>query len=124
MSYFSQDSWHGKVVLLDEFSYLYKSQEAVRNDCLNAIRALKHYRNKHAVHCVIAAGTFSIIHLNPTDSSPFNIADSVQSPYFTVDETRKLFCEFGSDLSISIDDAIVDDIWAKSNGLAAQLDCV
>jgi hypothetical protein len=55
--------------------------------------------------------------LNPSTASPFNVADVVQSPYFTVDEVRKLFREFAEDLSFSIDDAIIEDVWAKSNGL-------
>ena len=119
MSYFRQDSWDRKVVLLlDEFSCLYESENAIRNDCLSAIRGLKHTIN-YAVQCVIAAGTFSIVHLNLS-----NVADSVQSPYFTIDETRELFREFQSDFSITIDDAIVDDIWTKSNGLVAQFFCV
>lgn len=53
---------------------------------------------------------------------PFNVADVIKCPYFTVDETRELFCEFAQDLSYLIDDAIVEDVWAKSNGSVAQLD--
>jgi len=62
--------------------------------------------------------------LKPTTNaaSPFNVDDLVQSPYFTIDETRKLFCEFAENLGYLIDDAIVEDVWAKSNELAAQLD--
>lgn len=125
MSYFHRDSWDRDVViLLDEFSCLYKSEDAVRDDCLNAIRGLRHNRVDYVVQSVIAAGTFSIIHLNPTETSPFNVANFIQSEYFTIDETRKLFREFASDSSISIDGPVIDDIWTKSNGLVAQLDCV
>jgi hypothetical protein len=102
---------------------LYRSEDDVRSDCLHAIRGLKHSRKVHAVQCVIAAGTFSIVRLN-TEASPFNVTDSIQSPYFTIDDTRKLFGEFASDLNIRIENAIVDDIWAKSNGLVAQHECV
>ncbi len=121
MHYFRKDSWRGNVVLLlDEFSSLYKGTEAVRDDCLRAFRGLKHERETHAVQCLIAAGTSSI--LTTSAAPPFNVTDFVQSPYFTIDETRKVFSEFAEDLGFSIDDAIVGDVWAKSNGLVAQLD--
>ena len=79
---------------------------------------------KTAVQCIIAAGIFNIVYLDPTNSGvpPFNVADVIKCPYFTVDETRELFCEFAQDLSYLIDDAIVEDVWAKSNGSVAQLD--
>ena len=126
ISYFGRASWGGKrvVLLLDGFTSLYKSGDAVRDDFLSAIRELKHNSRYHAVQCVIAAGTLNIFLLNPTDAPPFNIAESAQCPYFTIDETKKLFHEFASDSNISIDDDILDDIWAKSNGLVAQLECV
>ena len=59
--------------------------------------------------------------MNPLIALPFNVTDFVQSSYFTIDETRKLFREFAEDLGFSIDDAIVEDVWAKSNGLVTQL---
>jgi len=117
MSYFQKESWDRDVVLLlDEFSCLYQGADAVRDDCLQAFRALKHNPEYHAVQCLIAAGTFSIVYLNPSTASPFNVTDVVQSPYFTVDETRKLFLEFAGDIGFSIDDAVIEDVWAKSNG--------
>ena len=124
ISYFYNDSWDGKVVLLlDEFCSLYQAQDDVRDDCLHAFRELKQHHEGHTVQCIIAAGTFGIISLNTsTRGIPFNVADFVQCPYFTIDETRKLFREFAQDVSFSIDDAIVEDVWAKSGGLVAQLD--
>ena len=103
---------------------MYQANDDVRDDCLEAFRGLKQDRENHAVQCIIAAGTFSIVYLNPSNSgvSPFNVADVVQCPYFTIDETRKLFGEFAQDIGYSIDDAIVEDVWAKSNGSVAQLD--
>ena len=119
MDYFSKNSWDGDVVLLlDEFNCLYQTEHDIRDDCLQALRVLKQRDN--AFQCLIAAGTF--VHLCPsTRPTPFGIDDLVQCPYFTMDETRKLFQEFAQDLGFSIDDAIIEDVWAKSNGLVAQL---
>jgi hypothetical protein len=54
-------------------------------------------------------------------TSPFNIADHVRNPYFSIDETRKLFLDFAQDNLITIDEAVIGDIWVKSNGCATQL---
>ena len=124
-SFFDKKFWDRQVVLLiDEFSYLYQAQDDVRNECLIALRGLKQNRDSHAVWSLIAAGTLNIVYLNPSTSgfSPFNVTDIVQCPFFTLNETRKLFFEFAKDLGLSIDDAIVEDVWAKSNGLVPQLD--
>ena len=119
--YFYNDFWDGKVVLLlDEFTCLYQAEDHVRDDCLQAFQGL---RQDHAVWCIIAAGTFSIVYLYPSiGHTPFNIDELVQCPYFTIDETRELFHEFAQDLGFSIDDTIAEDVWAKSSGLVAQLD--
>jgi hypothetical protein len=117
--YFCNGFWDGNVVLLlDEFTSLCQAEEHVRDDCLQVFRGL---RQNSAIQSIIAAGTWGIFE-RPSRLSPFNIGDLVQCPYFTLDETRELFCEFAQDLGFSIDDAIIEDVWAKSNGLVAQLD--
>jgi len=124
ISYFYNNSWDRKVVLLlDEFGSLYLAQDDVRDDCLQAFRELKQDHEGHTLQCIITAGTFSIISLNTSTRgiSPFNVADFVQCPYFTIDETRKLFHQFAQDLDYSIDDDIIEDVWAKSNGSVARL---
>lgn len=83
---------------------MYQGEDDVRDDCLQAFRGFKHNREGHAVQCLIAAGTFSIVYLNTLTASPFNVTDFVE------------------DLGFSIDNAIVEGVWAKSNGLVAQLD--
>jgi hypothetical protein len=61
--------------------------------------------------------------LSPTDTSlsPFNISNTIQSPYFTIEETRKLFRMFMQDNDIVIEDAVIQDVWAQSNGYITQL---
>jgi len=71
---------------------------------------------------LVAAGTFFNLNLLTGVLSPFNDTDLVHCPYFTIDEIKELFSEFAKDLGRSIEDAIVMDVWAKSNKLVAQLD--
>jgi hypothetical protein len=121
---FAAGIWHQNVVLLvDEFSELYRAPDEVRNDCLRAFREIRNNNAMYAIRSIIVAGIFSILRLNPTDSSlsPFNISDSVQTPYFSIEQTRTLFREFAQDNDIIMDDGVADDVWAKSNGCVAQL---
>jgi hypothetical protein len=106
------------VLLLDEFSELYRAPTDVRNECLRTFREMRNNNSEYAVSSIVAAGTFSILHLNPTDrnSSAFNISNHVQNPYFTIEETRNLFHEFVMDNGITVEDDIIQDVWARSNG--------
>ena len=121
---FLGDAWRQDVVLLvDEFSELYDAQPYIRDDCLRAFREIRNNNEMHAIRSVIAAGTFGIANLNTLNStiSPFNVANHVRNPYFTVEDVRKLFDEFAQDHHITIAGAVVEDIWAKSNGCVTLL---
>ena len=115
------DAWRQNVILLiDELSELYDAQPNIRDEFLRTFREIRNNNEMCAIRRVIAAGTFGIVNLNPLRStiSPFN---RVQNPYFTVEEVRKLFYEFAQDHHITIDDAIVEDIWVKLNGCITLL---
>ncbi|KIM39967.1 hypothetical protein M413DRAFT_446873 [Hebeloma cylindrosporum] len=117
------DAWDRDVVLLvDALDQLYDAQPAVQDECLQAFCDIQNSNNV-PIRSVIAAGTLSVLHLNPRGStvSPFNVANHIQTPYFTVEEVKKLFDEFAHDYHITIDDAVVQDIWAKSNGHPAMV---
>jgi hypothetical protein len=116
---FLAENWALKVVILiDELSELHSASEEVRDDFLRALRVTRNNPEPYAIESVIAAGTFSILLLNPSQSSisPFNISDRIDNPYFTVEETRTLFDEYAQDQGIMIDGAVVEDIWVRSNG--------
>jgi hypothetical protein len=118
LDYFRKHLWDREVVLLvDEFSDLDNACQDILDETLGAFRTFKHGAQQYAVRCVIAAGTYSIINFTPSVGfSPFNIANVIQTPYFTIEDTRELFHEFEEVVGTSIDDAIVNDIWAKSSG--------
>jgi hypothetical protein len=42
----------------------------------------------------------------------------MQTPYFVIEETQKLFKMFEQDYDITIESAVVMDIWEKSGGYA------
>ena len=116
---FQAKNWEQDVVLLiDEFSELHSASEDIRNDFLRTLRDIRNNTRIYAIKSVIAAGTFSILLFNPSESSisPFNVSDHVENPYFTEEETKILFKEFAQDNGITIEDAVVEDVWVRSNG--------
>ncbi|KIM76440.1 hypothetical protein PILCRDRAFT_12859 [Piloderma croceum F 1598] len=124
LALFRVDAWPQDIVLLiNEFSELYNAQPNIQNECLQAFRKIRNNNKMYVIHSVITVGTFGIMNLQPYNSaiSPVNVADHVQNPYFTVTDVRKLFHKFAQDHCIMIDDAVVEDIWAKLNGCVTLL---
>jgi hypothetical protein len=123
VTYFRKDLWTKDVVLLlDEFSSLYGAPHEILTHCLGALRDLKHKRETYAVRAVIAAGTYNISKFDvvlDSDSpfrSPFNVADLVQNPNFTLEDIKTFFSACSEDMGLQIDDDIAKDVWYQSNG--------
>jgi hypothetical protein len=118
---FAKREWDRPVVLLiDELSRLSLAPSEIKDNFLYTLREVRHNKRESAITSVIAAGTFSIMHLNTTNPllSSFNVADTIQIPYFSLDETRQLFNMFQQDQGIAIESAVVNDIWEISSGYA------
>ncbi len=121
---FRANNWKQKIVLLvDELSELHSASEDIQDSFLRTLREIRNDARTYAIKSVIAAGTFSILRLKPSKSSvsPFNISDRIDNPYFTAKEAKKLFKEFAQDNRITIEHAVVEDIWARSNGCVYYL---
>jgi hypothetical protein len=117
---FSSNAWSARKVIfiVDEFSELLRADKELQNDVLRTFREIKNNRDMYAIHSVVICGTFSLLHLSATETSisPFNVADYLQSPYFSKEETQRLFHDFARDRRITIEGAVIEDIWFKSNG--------
>jgi hypothetical protein len=59
-------------------------------DFLHSIRSAYHTRTKHGLKSVILVGVSNIVGVVQDNASPFNIADNLNVPYFTNEETRDL----------------------------------
>jgi hypothetical protein len=121
---FAAHAWQrGIVLLVDELSELFRAKPAIRDDFLRALREVRNNNTFYAIRSVIAAGTFSILHLNPTNYSvsPFNVADHVFNPNFTMEETLTLFQEFARDKKLIFEEDVIRDVWFQSNGCVFRL---
>jgi AAA-like domain len=60
------------------------------NMVLHSIRNLYHSRSRHSLKSVILVGVSNIVGVVKDNASPFNIADNLNIPYFTNEETAEL----------------------------------
>ena len=63
------------------------------NDFLHAIRDTYHSRERHSLKSVLLVGVSNITGIVQDNASPFNIADNLEIPYFTAQETMELFTQ-------------------------------
>ncbi|MCP4220325.1 MAG: ATP-binding protein [bacterium] len=75
------------VFIIDEIEGL---NEEIFGQFLHTIRNLYHFRQHHFLKSVILVGVSNIVGLVQDNASPFNIADNLEIPYFTDDESHEL----------------------------------
>jgi len=49
-------------------------------------------------------------------NSPFNSGIHIQNINFTLEEVGTLFRQFAQDYGVQVDEAVIDDIFNKTNG--------
>lgn len=75
------------VFIIDEIEGLNKD---IFGQFLHTIRNLYHYRHQHFLKSIILVGVSNIVGIVQDNASPFNIADNLEIPYFTDQETEEL----------------------------------
>jgi hypothetical protein len=117
---FARNTWpeHKVVLILDEFTLLFGAKDSLQDHVLGQLRTFRSHRDTYAIQSIIICGTFSLSHLSPTQNytSPFNVGDHIQNPYFSKEDVYQLFSEFTQDNNITIDENVIEDVWSKSNG--------
>ena len=75
------------VFIIDEIEGL---NEDLLGQFLHTIRNLYHFRTEHCLKSVVLVGVSNIVGVVQDNASPFNIADNLEVPYFTDEETFEL----------------------------------
>ena len=95
---------------------------------LHSIRNIYHSRTRHALKSVILVGVSNIVGVVQDNASPFNIADNLNIPYFTNEETLELLGQHESETGQLFDPSVktkISEITANQpglvNGFARQL---
>lgn len=113
------------ILIIDEIEGL---NPDLFNQFLHTIRNLHHSRDKHCLKSVVLVGVSNIVGIVQDNASPFNIADNLDVPYFTNDETLELLHmheeETGQRFQKKVKTKIVEITASQPglvNGLAFQL---
>lgn len=105
------------VLIIDEVEGINKTYFG---EFLHSIRSVYHTREKHALKSVILVGVANITGIVQDHASPFNIADNLDIPFFTNDETYELLgqheTETGQLFEQKVKDKIIE-ITANQPGL-------
>jgi hypothetical protein len=76
-----------RVFIIDEIEGLNKD---IFGQFLHTVRNLYQFREDHSLKSVILVGVSNIVGVVQDNASPFNIADNLEVPYFTREETFEL----------------------------------
>lgn len=95
---------------------------------LHSIRNVYHSRTEHGLKSVILVGVSNIVGVVQDNASPFNIADNLNIPYFTNEETLELLEQHETETGQLFDPSVktkISEITANQpglvNGFARQL---
>ena len=89
-------------------------------DFLHSIRNLYHSRMRHSLKSVILVGVSNIVGVVQDNASPFNIADNLNVPYFTDQETLDLLGQHETETGQLFDPSVkakISEITANQPGL-------
>lgn len=113
------------VMIIDEIENL---NPDLFGDFLHTIRSLYHSRATHCLKSVILVGVSNIVGVISDNASPFNVADTLNVPYFTDRETAELLHQHETETGQLFDKKVVRQISRITanqpglvNGFAFQL---
>ena len=80
------------------------------NSVLHAIRKAYHSRHAHCLKSVVLVGVSNILGVIKDNASPFNIADNLNIPYFTNEETEELLNQHERETGQVFDPSVIKKI--------------
>ncbi len=105
------------ILIIDEVEGINKKYF---NEFLHSIRNLYHSRETHSLKSVILVGVANITGIIKDNASPFNVADNLEIPYFTTEETYELFAQHETETRQIFDKKVkqkISEITANQPGL-------
>jgi len=128
------DAWLDELKSINDFKavFIIDEIEGVNSEIfgqfLHTIRNLYHFREDHFIKSFVLVGVSNIIGVVQDNASPFNIADNLDVPYFTNEETLELLHMHEKETGQFFDENVkakISEITANQpglvNGFAYQL---
>ncbi len=101
------------VLVIDEFEDVPAS---ALSELLHAFRKMYHQKEYHALHALALVGVGSLAELVVSSSSPFNIVDELQIPYFSQAEVEHLIQEYVADSGQGFEADVIQAIYDNTQG--------
>ncbi len=101
------------VFIIDEIEGL---NEEIFNQFLHTIRNLYHSREEHCMKSVILVGVSNITGIAEDSASPFNIADTLEVPYFTKEEVYELLDRHEEETGQRFEERVQEKIYSITSG--------
>jgi hypothetical protein len=95
------------VLIIDEVEGI---NPEILGEFLHSIRNLYHSRSEHGLKSVILVGVTNILGVIKDNASPFNIADNLNIPYFTNEETIELLNQHERETGQLFDPSVIKKI--------------
>ncbi len=105
------------ILIIDEVEGINKKY---LNEFLYSIRNLYYSRKTHSLKSVILVGVANITGIIKDNASPFNVADNLEIPYFTTEESYELFAQHETETGQIFDKKVkqkISEITANQPGL-------
>ncbi len=101
------------VLVIDEFEDI---PESVLNEVMHTFRAMYQKRYRHKLQSLILVGVSTMAELILTSASPFNVADELELPYFTLAEVEELTSQHTTETGQSFTDEVISTIYENTQG--------
>lgn len=101
------------VLVLDEFEDL---PDVVLPELMHLFRSLYHKKLFHGLHSLILVGVSTLSELILSSASPFNIADDIQTPYFTLAEVDGLVQQYVAESGQAFEPEVIAAIHEDTAG--------
>lgn len=101
------------VLVIDEFEEI---PDDVLNEVMHVLRAMYQKRQHHKLQSLILAGVSTMAELILTSASPFNVADELALPYFTLPEVRELIGQHTAETGQAFTDEVIQAIYDNTQG--------
>ncbi|MBF0102223.1 MAG: AAA-like domain-containing protein [Desulfobacterales bacterium] len=111
------------VIIIDEFEGI---PDSVLSEVMHSFRMIYHQREFHALHSLILVGVSTLAELVVSQASPFNIADELNIPYFTFEETQDLIRQYTEESGQAFEPDVIKAVYentAGQPGLVSALCC-
>lgn len=100
-------------LVIDEFEGI---PEPVLSELMHTFRKMYHRRQYHGLHSLALVGVSTLAELVLLSASPFNIADQIAIPYFTLEEVKDLTGQYAAESGQNFEEKVVKEIFGNTGG--------